>query len=359
MTLRPKLKVTLLLTIVLFVSMVMPSLVRADSGDQWVKYSGNPILGPAPGAWDSDFTIAPVVLYDGAAYRMWYDGGHATATGIGFANSTDGIHWTKSPGPVLLPGPPGSWDSSQVQLGSVLWNGTMFLMAYRGENTTDFQNGAIGVAGSLDGISWVKYSGNPVLIPGDVHATIGRPFALRWQITYNMWYSGRIAASAPINIFYATSTNGITWTKWPSPVISPSSSPGAWDSGTVTSPSVVRVGLSFGLWYTGLNQTGTTPQIGYATSTNGASWNKSSTPVLSPGPIGSWDSAGVEQPDVVNGANGYMMYYDGFNTTSSPNIGLALAPENFNVPELPVPQVGLLVAVLACTTVCFARRRRV
>jgi len=357
--LRPTLKVTLLLIIVLLVPVLMPPLVRADSGDEWVNYSENPVLGPSPGAWDSGFTTAPVVLYNGNAYRMWYDGGHATATGIGYANSTDGIHWTKSLGPVLLPGPPGSWDSSQVQLGSVLWNGTMFLMAYRGENTTDFQNGAIGVAGSLDGISWVKYSGNPILTPGDVHAAIGRPFALRWQITYNMWYSGKIAASAPINIFYATSTNGITWTKWPSPVISPSSSPSAWDSGTVTSPSVVRVGLSFGLWYTGLNQTGTTPQIGYATSTNGASWNKSSTPVLSPGPMGSWNSAGVEQADVVNGVNGYMMYYDGFNATSSPNIGLAFAPENFNVPELPVPQMGLLVAVIACVTFCFARRRRV
>jgi len=357
--LPPRLKVALLLTLVMFVPMLIPCLVIADSGSQWVKYPGNPLLGPTSGAWDSGFTTAPVVLYDGASYRMWYDGGHATATGIGFANSTDGIHWNKYSGPVLLPGPPGSWDSSQIQLGSVLWNGTMFLMAYRGENTTTFQNGAIGVAGSLDGISWIKYSGNPVLTSSDVHVTIGRPFALRWQITYNMWYAGRSATSAPINIFYATSSNGITWTKWPSPVISPSSNPNLWDSATVTSPSVVRVGLRFGLWYTGLNQSGTTPQIGYATSTDGAVWNKTLTPVLSPGPPGSWDSAGVEQPDVVNGANGYMMYYDGFNETSPPNIGLALAPQNFNVPELPVPQVCLLIAVLACATVCFARRRRV
>ena len=363
MTLRPRLKVTLLLTLVLFFPMLMPSLVRADSSGQWMKYSGNPLLGPTSGAWDSGFTAAPVVLYDGAVYRMWYDGGHATATGIGFANSTDGEHWKKYPGPVLQPGPLGSWDSSQIELGSVLWNGTMFLMAYRGENPTTFTNGAIGVAGSLDGISWVKYSGNPILTPGGVDVAIGRPFALRWQTTYNMWYAGRsaneTASSTAIRIFYATSSNGMTWSKWSTPVISPSSSPSAWDSATVTSPSAVRVGSNFGLWYTGLNQSGTTPQIGYATSNDGASWNKTLTPVLSPGPLGGWDSAGVEQPDVVNGANGYMMYYDGFNKTSSPNIGLAFAPQNFNVPELPVPQVGLLIAVLACATVCFARRRRV
>ena len=340
----------------------MPSLVRADSSGQWVKYPGNPVLGPTSDGWDSQFTTGPVVLYDGAVYRMWYVGGHATATGIGYANSTDGITWKKYPEPVLLPGPPGSWDSSRVSLGSVLWNGTLFLMAYRGENQTTFTNGAVGIAASKDGISWVKYPGNPVLTPGGVDQAIGRPFAIRWQTTYNMWYSGRSAnesASGALRIFYATSSNGLTWTKWSTPVISPSSNPNAWDSATVTSPSVVRNGSSFGLWYTGLNQSGTTPQIGYATSSDGVNWNKALTnPILALGSPGSWDSAGVEQPDVLKGANGYMMYYDGFNATSAARIGLAYAPQNFNVPELQVPQVGFLVAVLTCAAACYVYRKR-
>jgi len=357
-----RLKVTLVLLLILFIPTLIPSLVRADSGTGWTKYSGNPVLGPTPGAWDSGSTTAPVVLYDGSVYRMWYDGSHVTATGIGFANSTDGIHWTKYPQPVLQPGPAGSWDSSQVKLGSVIWNGTIFLMAYFGENATTFVNGAIGIAGSKDGITWVKYSGNPVLTPGGVDSAIGRPFGFRWQTTYNIWYGGKAAnepASSPvISIFYAISTNGMTWTKYPvNPVLSPT--PGAWDSQSVSSPTVVRANLTFGLWYTGLKQNSTSPQIGYATSMDGATWNKTSGPVLTPGPS-NWDAAGVEQPDVLPGPNGYLMYYDGFgfNQTSPPSIGLAFAPQSFRVPELQVPQIGLLVAILACGTVYLVRRRR-
>lgn len=347
-------RVLFLLTLTIFVPLLAP-LVSADS-NQWTKYPGNPILSPTPGAWDSGGTTAPVVLYDGVTYRMWYDGGQATVNGIGFANSTDGIHWKKYLGPVLQPGPAGSWDDSQVKVGAVAWNGTLFLMAYLGANATTFQNGAIGVAVSNDGIAWAKSPANPILT-GDGLA-LGRPSGLRWQITYNVWYAAYPPTSPAIRIFYATSTNGLTWTKWAGPVVSPSSNSSAWDSLSVSTPSVLRVGSSFGMWYTGLNRTSTTPQIGYATSNDGATWNKTSNPVLTPGPAGSWDSGGVEQPDVVIGTNGYMMYFDGFNHTSPPSIGLALAPQNFSVPELQVPEVGILIAVLTCTTACLARRRR-
>jgi predicted GH43/DUF377 family glycosyl hydrolase len=354
------LKVTLLLLLVLFVSISIPLVAHADSSGQWIKYPGNPVLSPTIDSWDSDFTTSPVVLYDGAVYRMWYVGGHATANGIGYANSSDGITWKRYPQAVLSPGPAGSWDSSRITIGSVLWNESLFLMAYRGENATTFTNGAIGVAASKDGISWIKYPGNPVMIPGHLDAVMGEPFAIRWQTTYNMWYAGNIAnePASTIRIFYATSSNGIKWTKWPAPVLSPSSDPYVWDSATVTSPSVVRQGSNFGLWYTGFNQS-STGQIGYATSTDGVGWSKSlSNPILTVGLSGSWDSAGVEHPDVVKGANGYLMYYDGFNAASGARIGLAYPPENFTVPELVVPQVGLLIVLLVCVTACYGRRKR-
>jgi len=40
----------------------------------------------------------------GARYRMWYRQGPADDTSIGYAESSDGIHWTLSPrGSVLVP----------------------------------------------------------------------------------------------------------------------------------------------------------------------------------------------------------------------------------------------------------------
>jgi predicted GH43/DUF377 family glycosyl hydrolase len=307
----------------------------------------------------------PTVLFDGSTYRMWYVGGSATAAAIGYANSTDGLTWMKYPDPVLSPGPAGSWDSSLVRVGSVIWNGTLFLMWYLGANPTTSQNGAIGLAFSRDGISWSKYSANPVMSVTTVMtptAAVGRLFVIRWQATYYMWASGRSAIAQNPNatrIYYATSNNGINWIIRPSAAISPSTDSNAWDSQTVYGPSVIQSGSNFGLWYSGISQGSVNPQIGYATSPDLMTWTKDpGNPILSGGSTGSWDAGGVEQPDVIVGAKGYALYYDGFNATTPTRIGLALPPPNFAVPELPIPQIGLLVAVLVAVTVFHFHQKR-
>jgi len=326
----------------------IPSVVIADSG-QWVKYSGNPVLGPTPGGWDADYTVSPKVVYDGSTFRMWYDGGLAGATSIGYATSNDGITWTKYPNPVLTPGEPGTWDASQVGLGSVVWNGTLFFMWYRANNAVTFPNGAVGLATSMDGINWIKYSSNPVLRPTEADQRyIASPFVVRYSLTnaYYMWYTGRSISDPESRILYATSFDGVNWFKWPSPVLSPSSDAKAWDSSSVFSPSVIYDGSIFGLWYSGLDQSLVNPRIGFASSPDGATWIRSSAnPILSLGLAGSWDSAGVEQTSVVIG-NGYMLYYDGFSKAVGGRIGLAMAPQSFNIPEFPVSTAGLLIVVL-------------
>jgi predicted GH43/DUF377 family glycosyl hydrolase len=295
---------------------------------------------------------------------MWYVGGNATAIAIGYANSTDGLTWRKYPDPVLSPGPAGSWDSSLVGTGSVIWNGTLFLMWYRGANRTTFENGAVGLAFSRDGILWSKYSANPVMTVTSVMtptAIIGKLFVIRWQATYNAWASGRSAAAQISNhtrIYSATSNDGINWIIGSS-VLSPSTDPNAWDSQTVYGPSVIQSGSNFGLWYSGISQGSVNPQIGYATSLDLVTWTKyPGNPILSWGSTGSWDAGGVEQPDVIFGAKGYVLYYDGFNATSHAKIGLALPPQNFAVPELPIPQIGLLALVLAAAAVFHIPRKR-
>ena len=47
------------------------------------KYSGNPVL-------DSGFLYGSVIL-EGGRYRMWY----FARPGVGYAESADGIHWTR------------------------------------------------------------------------------------------------------------------------------------------------------------------------------------------------------------------------------------------------------------------------
>ena len=51
--------------------------------------------GPA-GAWDSEKTGRPAVLFENGVYRMWYDGTFSGARHVGYAESADGLTFTKS-----------------------------------------------------------------------------------------------------------------------------------------------------------------------------------------------------------------------------------------------------------------------
>ena len=352
--------------------MVLPSVAFADvpyavSG-QWVKYSGNPILTPTPGSWDADYVVGPRVLYDGRIFRMWYNGGNtATGTsGVGYATSNDGVVWTQYDVPVLTPGPTGAWDSGEVELGSVIWNGTLFLMWYRGSNMTSSGAGAVGLATSTNGTTWVRYDHNPILTRSQFgldQKYLATPYSISPSPrSYDMWYSGEDSAKQEIGttsrLLYATSLDGVEWAKWPGAVLTPSADPNAWDSGSVYSPSVIYDGSNFELWYTGMNESYLTPQIGFATSSDGANWTRSpNNPVLVPGGSGSWDSAGVEQPNVVLYGNSYLLYYDGFSKDAGGRIGLAQNSRSIAVPEFPVSPCGLLSGLVLCVALCFIRRR--
>lgn len=342
----------------LFIFVLLPPNVLGDA--QWVKSPSNPVLGPTPNQWDADYTTTPRVIYDGKIYRMWFNGGHSGSNGVGYATSKDGISWSQLAGPVLERGLPGAWDRSSVALGSVLWNGTFFMMWYRGTNPTTFASGAVGLATSKDGVSWTKDSRNPVLTATAIdQGYIASPYVIRLELTYNMWYTGKNANSTkPTSILYATSYDGLKWTKWPHAVFLSSSDPTAWDSSSVYSPSVYFNGTTFWLWYSSLGPNNGPPQIGLATSPDGATWTRyPPNPILSPGAPGTWDFAGVEQANLAIG-DGLMIYYDGIGAGTGPRIGLAQAPQGFTIPEFPLPSGFVLLTAAVCAASLLRKRKQ-
>ena len=231
---------------------------NSSDGISWTKYAGNPVLLHDPGGWDGSIAH-PFVLHDGGVYRMWYTG---SVTGfdhrIGYAESSDGLAWTKS-GVVLGP-TPGAWDAGSVTLSVVVKEGSNFTMWYSGHDGS--LNFHVGRATSSDGMTWTKDAANPVMSPSlpweilRVHAAhvLGGPGA------YEMFYVGHDGLRQSFG--HATSPEGLNWTRDSDPILTPG--PDAWDAATLGSHSVVaESGTTRAMWYGGSD--GARGQIGLAT----------------------------------------------------------------------------------------------
>jgi len=109
----------------------------------WTRDAGSPVVSPGPAAWDAMHAISPCVLKNGATYQMWYGGNSGADERIGYAESTDGVTWTKSSGPVFRNGAAGAWDENDVWSMCVIRDGTL-RMWYTGD--THAGTGRIGHA---------------------------------------------------------------------------------------------------------------------------------------------------------------------------------------------------------------------
>ncbi|MGD8440770.1 MAG: hypothetical protein PVG53_09555, partial [Holophagae bacterium] len=103
-----------------------------------------------------------VIVRDGV-YQMWYaampnSGTQIDGVSIGYAESDDGLSWTRRPEPVLEPR--SGWESSRLNHPSVRFDGVRYQMWYTGANGSQ---AFIGYAVSSDGVEWTRYLGNPIL----------------------------------------------------------------------------------------------------------------------------------------------------------------------------------------------------
>ncbi|MBI2933092.1 MAG: hypothetical protein HYY16_15720 [Planctomycetes bacterium] len=176
--------------------------------------------------------------------------------------------------------------------------------------------GSGGDGGGGGVVAWTRYTGNPVLNPGPGGTwdslNVASPCVRRaGASSWQMWYDGT-ADGTLWRIGYATSLDGVTWTKRATPVLAPGPA-GSWDSEAVGMTAVTFDGTTYRLWYFGQSAAGAS-QIGLATSPDGVTWTKSaSNPVLTAGLAGSWDSGGVNDPTVLYEGGAYKMWYAGGN----------------------------------------------
>ena len=256
----------------------------------WTKDSGNPVLSFGTfGSWEGEGAVLPSVIIESETYKMWYHGNNGGISRIGYASSPDGVTWTKSESnPVLDLGPSGSWDAVSILEPTVLFDGSIYHMWYQGY---DGSNRRIGYASSPDGVTWTKSQANPVLDTGSVgswdSSELRSPFVILDGELYRMWYTGFDGSIQQFG--YATSTDGVTWTKHNGNPIMGRGVGGSWDDVWMASPRVIMDGSSYEMLYSAFD--GSNVRIGYATSQDGLAWTKfDGNPVLNQGSLGSWDS---------------------------------------------------------------------
>lgn len=270
-------------------------LAESTDGVSFTRVRGDATPGGAildvgqPGQFDSFLAYRPFVLKDGAVYRMWYNGSThpfrcpddelALDRRIGYAESADGVHWTKrydGPGPggsVLLLGGPGSIDAQQVGYVWVIRDVDHYKMYYSANDSLNFWR--VGLAVSADARSWTKVPGktaNGAVLDLGSPGSIDRACAYQPSVVkerdglYRMWYRACAAPNLQVGgpsggtIGYAESNDGITWVKVPQRGAQgealAAGAPGRFDSGGLTTPAVLLDGASWAMYYAGFSTTG-------------------------------------------------------------------------------------------------------
>lgn len=119
----------------------------------WHRASPTPILSPRGDGWESAGTFNPAVVLQNGKFVMLYRAQDAHGTSrLGYAESADGIHFTRRPKPVLSPEAAYEKDGG-VEDPRLVKFGDTYYLTYTGYNTRDAQ---LCLATSHDLIQWER-----------------------------------------------------------------------------------------------------------------------------------------------------------------------------------------------------------
>lgn len=232
--------------------------VAADDPTRVVEVSSRTVLdlGPLGAFDDSGVTPSCVVEADGER-RLYYIGWQRAErvpymlfTGVA-TECADGTFRRVRRVPVLdrTDAEPYSRSAPFVLRDGPTWR--MWYWSCR-EWTTDesglHYNNVIRYAESRDGIDWVAHP-DVLIAPEGADYSIGRPWVVRSDAGYRMWYSIR-SRGEPYRIGYAESPDGLAWTRLDDRAGIVRSADG-WDSAMVCYPCVLDVGDVRYLFYNG------------------------------------------------------------------------------------------------------------
>ncbi len=276
----------------------------SSDGINWTA-GANPVPGLANGANHSLVKYDPNGFGHGVYYKIWYWDPNVSIYSINalrYAESADGTNWandqplTQDATFPLVTGSPVGWNrgsygpcdlvynpnGSNTLDDSNLWN-NKYVMYYMGTNGG---NEYIGLGYSTDGKHWKRWGNNPILAPCDEGGCSSGPVPSCWDYCsvgycrvikigslWHMWYGGGPGTNHGIG--YATSSDGINWTKHPDNPIFHKNDGVAWRNDRTYTPWVLYDPANFSghgdfcpfkMWFSGKDTQGKY-SVGYASAT--------------------------------------------------------------------------------------------
>ncbi len=275
---------------------------QSTDGISWTR-NNQPIITPSQVGSSIVGVAEPSVIKINSQYKMWMNGFAGDYKyKIYYAISNDGTHWTVNPSPVLEESL-NSWESSGPTNPAVLFENNEYKMWYLAAG-----NGIpwkVGYATSPDGVTWTRYQNNPITLPAvGFVGFVGGPTVLKLNGTYHMWYhSGSPPNWVNSDIYHVISTDGINWTCDGNCSVLHSGDP--FDSQGMTAPFALKNNSKLYLWYGGSN--GSRWQINLATYNLPEEPTPTPTPVpsktpviLIPGFMSSWNKQAIFYQQQVN-----------------------------------------------------------
>lgn len=326
----------------------------AGSAVTFARVQEGPVIQPTRGFYDDHMLSSPSVVRHDGRYFMVYTGfcnkpaGYTPLlpprwtcpgdSGIWLlgATSTDGIHWTKEPAPIISPVPNREWMShglteAELVEGPDGW----FYLFFTGDGPLESR--AIGVARSrhpfgpwdidpqpiLRGAPQLLSGLHKVLAPSvHIDADTGRVL---------MWFNGTNQLEFGWDIYAATSTWPLRtdrgWSRWAVANGGERAVVGPYDAGSGDPTVIVEDGVFHMFLTCGSPKFNGPSGICHATSTDGLHFELADDLNALLPRSGHWDE-GLETAFVLPDGGRYLMWYLGFRSTGyrHASIGLAESP---------------------------------
>lgn len=271
-----------------------------DTADGWEKIGKNPVFGNEK----TGSIFDPYVLKDKKKYILFAS--ERKSGSIIRLESINGKTWENKS--ICLNGGHFEWNAI-VNRACVIKKDEIWHMWFTGQTNN---NSTIGYATSKDGIIFQPALDKPVLKPLEIYEgdSVMNPCVL-WDEKnkiYKMWYSAGEDYEPDI-ICYAESMDGISWCRYPEPVMRPNKNT-KYSQYKLGGCDVKYINGKYIMFYIGY-QNLDVARICKAISTDGIHWCPSlNNPIISP-TRNSWDADAIYKPSVILEEKAQLMWYNG------------------------------------------------